>query len=74
MHKWTYSEQGITTCTFECMHVSFLPKEHDITRALHNDMAVTRASGCDVNVKELQKGVCTWGGGSKFLILREHRA
>ena len=46
---------GIATDIFGCMHVSFPPKEHDITRALHgdmgSDMTVTWASGHDVIVK-----------------------
>ena len=54
-HKWTCSEKGIATHMFGFMHVSFLPKKHDITRALHGDMgsdvAVIWASGHDIIVK-----------------------
>ena len=43
------------THTFECMHVSFLPKEHDVTRAWHGDMssyvALTWVAGHDIIVK-----------------------
>ena len=52
LHKWTCAEQGITTHMFECMYMSFPPKEHDITRALHGDVAVTWVAGCDI-VKEV---------------------
>ena len=37
-NKWTCSEWGVTIHTFECMCMSFPPKEHDITKALHGDM------------------------------------
>ena len=35
---------GITTHTSGHMHVSFLPKEYDITKALHSDVMVMWAA------------------------------
>ena len=46
---------GLLLTMFGHMHVSFLPKEHDVTRALDGDMGsddvLTWASGHDVIVK-----------------------
>ena len=38
-HKQIHSEWGFTAQTFKCMHVSFPPKEHDVTKASHSDVA-----------------------------------
>ena len=52
-HKWTCSEWGITGHISECMHVSFLPKEHDITKASHGDVTVMLAAGQDIIIKKV---------------------
>ena len=51
--QWTHSEQGITAHMSECMCVSFLPKEHDITKASHGDVVVKLAAGHGVIIKEV---------------------
>ena len=39
-YKQTCYEWGITAQTFGCMHMIFLPKEHDITKASHCDVGI----------------------------------
>ena len=52
------------------MHVSFLPKEHDVTKALHgvvgSDVVVTWAAKHNVIIKGVERAFAHGGGVPNF--------